>query len=128
MSHRPDPCQRQVGSLPALVPALLASALALAQTPSGAQATPATPATAASAEPTHHATHHAAHHGTDAGATHPTDPRAGVRPLHHRSTLQARTAPVDTPTGDWRAANEQVMRVGGWKAYLKQVQAPEGAR
>jgi predicted outer membrane protein len=55
----------------------------------------------------------------------PADPRAAVRPLVHRSTLAGRTAPDHPELADWRAVNERVRAVGGWKAYLKQAQAPE---
>jgi hypothetical protein len=52
----------------------------------------------------------------------PADPRATVAPLVHRSTLAGRT-PSDHPElADWRAVNERVRAVGGWKAYLKQQQ------
>ncbi|MEN9367619.1 MAG: hypothetical protein RL489_1977 [Pseudomonadota bacterium] len=55
----------------------------------------------------------------------PTQPQAAVRPLVHRSTLAGRTAPDHPELADWRAVNERVRAVGGWKAYLKQAQAPE---
>lgn len=57
----------------------------------------------------------------------PADPRAAVRPLVHRSTLTGRVAPDHPELADWRAANERVRAVGGWKAYLKQAQAPDPA-
>ncbi|MEY2875709.1 MAG: hypothetical protein RLZZ373_3080 [Pseudomonadota bacterium] len=57
----------------------------------------------------------------------PTDPGARVRPLVHRSTLVGRTAPGTPEVADWRTTNERVRAVGGWKAYLKQVQAPDPA-
>lgn len=59
----------------------------------------------------------------------PADPGAAVRPLAHRSTLAARaaSAPPETASGDWRAANARVQAVGGWRVYLKQAHAPEPA-
>lgn len=57
----------------------------------------------------------------------PADPRAAVRPLVHRSTLAGRAAPDHPELADWRAVNERVRAVGGWKAYLKQAQAPDPA-
>jgi hypothetical protein len=57
----------------------------------------------------------------------PSDPGARVRPLAHRSILAGRAAPDTPELGDWRAANERVRAVGGWKAYLKQAQAPDAA-
>lgn len=57
----------------------------------------------------------------------PADPSHPVRPLQHRSTLAARaaSAPAVPEPGDWRAANERVRTVGGWRTYLKQAAAPE---
>jgi hypothetical protein len=55
----------------------------------------------------------------------PADPRATVPPLIHRSTLAGRTAPDHPELADWRTVNERVRAVGGWKAYLKQTQAPD---
>jgi hypothetical protein len=55
----------------------------------------------------------------------PANPGVRVRPLTHRSTLAGRPAPDTPEVADWRATNERVRAVGGWKAYLKQVQAPE---
>lgn len=57
----------------------------------------------------------------------PADPRAAVRPLVHRSTLAGRTAPDHPELADWRVVNDRVRTVGGWKAYLKQAQAPDPA-
>ena len=59
----------------------------------------------------------------------PADPGAAVRPLAHRSTLAARaaSAPPETAPGDWRAANERVRAVGGWRTYLREANAPEPA-
>lgn len=54
----------------------------------------------------------------------PADPGARVRPLIHRATLAGRPAPDTPEVADWRATNERVRAVGGWKAYLKQVQTP----
>jgi hypothetical protein len=55
----------------------------------------------------------------------PANPGAAVRPLVHRSTLAGRTAPDTPELADWRTVNERVRAVGGWKAYLKQVQVPD---
>ena len=60
-----------------------------------------------------------------ADAQDPADPRTGARPLKHQSTLASRTLPDTPEVADWRTTNERVRAVGGWKAYLKQVQAPE---
>ncbi len=35
-------------------------------------------------------------------------------------------APASAPEpNDWRAVNERVRQVGGWKTYLRQAQEPE---
>ena len=57
----------------------------------------------------------------------PADTQASVRPLVHRSTLAGRAAPDHPELADWRAVNERVRAVGGWKAYLKQAQMPDPA-
>lgn len=57
----------------------------------------------------------------------PLDPAAAVPRLEYRSALRGYRALADTPPGDWRALNEQVHRVGGWRTYLRQAQAPEAA-
>ena len=64
------------------------------------------------------------------------------------STAQAQTAPTftpsmplasypsafkdykpytDDPVGNWKAANKEVARIGGWREYAKQAQQPENA-
>lgn len=50
----------------------------------------------------------------------PADPRASVAPLVHRATLAGRTPAEHPELADWRAVNERVRAVGGWKAYLKE--------
>jgi len=57
----------------------------------------------------------------------PADAQARVAPLRHRSSLSshrptAQAAP--TEPGDWRAANDRVHTLGGWRAYAKEAQAP----
>lgn len=55
----------------------------------------------------------------------PADPRAEVPPLRHASALE-RFKPLTTePLQDWRAAHETVARIGGWRAYLREANAPE---
>ncbi|MBX3635843.1 MAG: hypothetical protein KF683_10730 [Rubrivivax sp.] len=55
------------------------------------------------------------------------DPAAAVPRLEYRSALRGYRPLADTPPGDWRALNEQVHRVGGWRTYLRQAHAPEPA-
>lgn len=45
--------------------------------------------------------------------------------LHYTSPIGAYKRHVDQPMGGWRAANDQVGRIGGWKAYAKEAQAAE---
>ena len=57
----------------------------------------------------------------------PLDPAAVVPPLVVPSTLAAYRRTADTPAGDWKAANEQVARIGGWRAYLREASRTEPA-
>lgn len=65
------------------------------------------------------------------GRPDPLDPRASVPALVYRSSLApARPGADDKPIA-WREANDQVARIGGWRAYARQAQQtdPEpGAR
>lgn len=60
-------------------------------------------------------------------ATDALEPAAEVPRLEYRSALRGYRPLADTPPGDWRALNEQVHRVGGWRTYLRQAHAPEPA-
>lgn len=57
----------------------------------------------------------------------PTRVDAAVPPLTHRSALQLYRPLSDEPRRDWRAANAEVARIGGWRAYLREAHAPEPA-
>lgn len=59
----------------------------------------------------------------------PTDPAAAVAPLRHASPF-ARYRPLsDKGVGPWREANDEVARIGGWKAYAREVfEANEAAK
>lgn len=57
----------------------------------------------------------------------PSDARASVPPIIHRSVAQPRPAD-DPPPADWRAANERVARVGGWRSYAREALPPEATR
>lgn len=53
----------------------------------------------------------------------PLDPTAEVPALRYRTSLNpARGAEAGKPLA-WRDANEQVGRVGGWRAYAREAQA-----
>ncbi len=49
---------------------------------------------------------------------------ASVPALRHESAFSTYRPHVDTPVGDWRAANEAVNRIGGWRAYGREAGAP----
>ncbi len=57
-----------------------------------------------------------------APAPDPLDAKAPVPPLQHRSAL-ADYRPGDDARVPWRQANDEVDRIGGWRAYAR-----EGAR
>lgn len=50
----------------------------------------------------------------------PTDAQARIAPLQHRSSLSTHPPTASTEPGDWRAANDRVRRIGGWRAYAKE--------
>lgn len=50
----------------------------------------------------------------------PMNPQAAVPPVVYRSVLPAPRALDEPAAGDWPALNEQVRRVGGWRAYARQ--------
>ena len=54
----------------------------------------------------------------------PTDARAKVPPA---TVKKAASAPStdDPPRIDWRAANDRVERVGGWRTYARETLPPE---
>jgi hypothetical protein len=63
--------------------------------------------------------------GLSAPAPRPADPadaRTPVPALTHNTSFGRRAAPAAPPIGDWRAANERVRAVGGWRTYLKEAQ------
>lgn len=61
----------------------------------------------------------------DALGRDPHDARVAVPPLRYRSALAAHRAVKDDEPTDWREANDTTARVGGWRAYAKQAQAPD---
>lgn len=83
-----------------------ATALALDPMPALAQSAPAT---------------------ADAARPDPTRTGTPVPALQHRSALQTYRRLTDTPRGDWRAANAEVARIGGWRAYLREAHRPDPA-
>jgi hypothetical protein len=67
--------------------------------------------------------------GAPVVARDPLDAAAAVPPTTHRSAFAGYRSAASTPASavPWRAANDEVTRIGGWRAYLREAQAPEGA-
>ena len=57
----------------------------------------------------------------------PLDAQAALPLLRYRSALQAYRPNVAAAVGNWPAANEQVGRIGGWRAYAREAQQPDAA-
>lgn len=57
----------------------------------------------------------------------PADPKASTVPLVHRSALSQYRRFDDAGAKQWRAANDAVERIGGWRAYAREANAPEPA-
>ena len=60
-----------------------------------------------------------------AAGTDPLDANAPVPSLKYRSAFSDFRPLGDEKVGDWRGANDTVRTSGGWRAYLKESQAPE---
>lgn len=54
----------------------------------------------------------------------PWQAEAPVPAPAHVSAFATYRPHVDQPVGDWRAANEAVLRAGGWRAYGREAEAP----
>lgn len=57
----------------------------------------------------------------------PADPKAPVPELRPPSALAGYRRLADPPPLTWREANDRVTRIGGWRSYLREAQAPEPA-
>ena len=57
----------------------------------------------------------------------PADPQAAVPAVSYRSPLSNYRSIGDQPVGNWRALNDQVGAIGGWRAYAREANAPEGS-
>ena len=55
----------------------------------------------------------------------PLNPRAAVPPLVHGSALASYRRLAEVPVGSWREANDQVARIGGWRAYAREANEPQ---
>jgi hypothetical protein len=55
----------------------------------------------------------------------PADAKALVPALQHRSAIaDYRRLDGPAPPVPWREANDRVERIGGWRAYAREAQAP----
>ena len=52
----------------------------------------------------------------------PADPAAHVSAATYRSLFADYRAIGDETVGDWRAANDEVGRIGGWREYAREAQ------
>lgn len=57
----------------------------------------------------------------------PSDPAAQVPAAQYVSPFAGYRPIGDDPVGNWRTANDEVRRIGGWREYAREAQAPEGA-
>jgi len=57
----------------------------------------------------------------------PQDAKASVPQTIYRSSLADYRLLSDEEVGSWKEANDQVGRIGGWRAYAKEAQEPEPA-
>jgi hypothetical protein len=51
----------------------------------------------------------------------PADPRAETPPLVHQSPFASYRIFAGDGPGSWRGMNDEVARIGGWKAYAREV-------
>lgn len=54
----------------------------------------------------------------------PADAALVVPPTVYRSAFEGYRPNREQAVGDWRKANDEVARVGGWRAYAREAQAP----
>jgi hypothetical protein len=57
----------------------------------------------------------------------PANAEAAVPPVVVPSAFGDHKRIADTPVVPWRAANDQTARIGGWRAYAREAQAPAAA-
>jgi hypothetical protein len=58
---------------------------------------------------------------------HPADAAATVPPLTYRSAFSGYKRLSEPPAADWKAANQNVERIGGWRAYAREANAAASA-
>jgi len=60
-------------------------------------------------------------------AADPLDATVKVPPLVYRSTLSTYRRAGEFESVPWREANDRVGRIGGWRAYAREANAPDPA-
>lgn len=50
----------------------------------------------------------------------PTDAKASVPPVAHQSPFSGYRVHADAKPAPWREVNDEVARIGGWKAYARE--------
>jgi hypothetical protein len=55
----------------------------------------------------------------------PLDANAPVPAVTYQSSFRAYRSFGDERVGDWQAANDTVGRIGGWRVYAREADAPE---
>ncbi len=65
--------------------------------------------------------------GPAAGASRPdpSDPAVSVPAVVHRSAFAVYRPFADQEIKDWRESNDNVGRIGGWRAYAREAQTPD---
>jgi hypothetical protein len=58
------------------------------------------------------------------GRADPLDATASVPPARHESALKSYRRFDEVQTAPWRQSNETVERIGGWRSYAREGQAP----
>ena len=59
------------------------------------------------------------------GRPDPIDASTAVPATPHRTALTGYRRLTDEPPRGWRESNDTVTRIGGWRSYLREAQAPE---
>ncbi len=55
----------------------------------------------------------------------PSDPKAVVAPTQYRSTFDGYRKLQEEKVESWKALNDNVGRIGGWRVYAKESQQPD---
>jgi hypothetical protein len=63
--------------------------------------------------------------GTDASRADPADPSVRVPPLVFQPSFAAYQVFSEQEVKDWRESNDNVGRIGGWRAYAQEGRKPE---